>query len=256
MSTPINSFQDILEAMEQHPELRELMRSHILGSELMQLPARFIQLQEQVDGVQTSISRLEEGQARLEQGLADTNARIDETNARMDETNARMDEGFTKTNARIDSLTEEVRTIGGRVSNLVGADYESHVAAYVHRVLRRSLGIHATVLSTQKDRSALAGILDEAESRGLIEPWETDELDKADLVLSTQDPTGYLLAEISVTVRQDDIDRASQRAGLLAKATAVPVTPLAIGAREERDIRKGDVQVVLIPEPGTRPQTP
>ena len=231
MATPVNDFQDILDAMERNPALRDLMRSHILGDELMQLPARFIQLQEQVDSIQASVNRLEEGQARLEQGLADTNARID-------------------------SLTGEFQTANGRLNNLIGADYESHVATYVHRALRRSKGIHATVLSTQKDKSALARILDEAEFQGLIQPWETDELDNADLVLTAQGPSEYLLAEVSVTVEQEDINRASQRALLLAKAIGRTVTPFAIGAREKPDLQRGDVQVVIIPEPQAHPQTP
>jgi hypothetical protein len=235
MATPVNDFQDILDAMERNPALRDLMRSHILGDELMKLPARFIQLQEQVDSIQASVNRLEEGQARLEQGLADTNARLEQ--------------GLADTNARIDSLTGEFRTANGRLNNLIGADYESHVATYVHRALRRSKGIHATVLSTQKDKSALARILDEAEFQGLIQPWETDELDNADLVLTAQGPSEYLLAEVSVTVEQEDINRASQRALLLAKATGRTVAPFAIGAREKPDLQRGDVQVVIIPEP-------
>ena len=68
----------------------------------------------------------------------------------------------------------------------------------------------------------------------MIDGQATDELDKTDLVLTADRPTGYLLAEISITIQQDDIDRAAQRALLLAQATGRTVTPYVIGAWEKR----------------------
>ena len=35
MTTPINSFQDILDAMERDPALRDALRRHILTDELL-----------------------------------------------------------------------------------------------------------------------------------------------------------------------------------------------------------------------------
>ena len=128
---------------------------------------------------------------------------------------------------------------------LLGEDYESYVSTYVHRFLRRNLGINATVFSDQRTKSDLTKLLDKAEKEKIILAQETDELDKADLVLTSDGPTDYILAEISITVQQDDIDRAAERAGLLAKATARTVTPFAIGTTEEAD-----------PSQGTRPDPP
>ena len=125
----------------------------------------------------------------------------------------------------IDTLKDSAARIGGDVSRLTGADYESHVATYVHRFLRRSLGINATTFSTQRDKSALAALLDESEAHGIIDAQETDDLNLADLVLTSDRPTDYILAEVSITIQQDDIDRAAERARLLTKATARTVTP-------------------------------
>ena len=98
----------------------------------------------------------------------------------------------------IDTIKQDVSGMSGDISRIRGTDYESHVATYVHRFLRRNLGINATVLSTQRDKSALTGLLDEAETQGNIQAQETDELDKADLVLTADGPTDYLLAEVSI----------------------------------------------------------
>ncbi len=216
MTTPINNFQDILDAMERDPVLRDALRRYILTEELLQVPAR-------LDRIEGDISILKEGQRRLEEGQR------------------RLEEGQRRLEARVDR-------IGGDVSRLTGADYESHVATYLPRFLRRNLGINATVFATQRDNAALTKLLDEAESQGLIAPEDTDEVDQADLVLTADGPMDYLLAEVSVTVQQDDIDRALERARLLAKATGRTVAPFAIGAQEEPDLCMGDVQVLLIPE--------
>ena len=216
MTSPVNNFQDILDAMERNPALRDALRRHILTDELLQAPVRLERIHEDIGNLQEGQARLEEKHDRLEQ--------------------------------KVDRMVGELTRTGGDVRRLAGTDYESHVATYVHRVLRRNLGINASVLANQGDRSSLTSILDEAEAQGLIDAQATDELDKVDLVLTADGPTDHLLAEISITVQQNDIDRAAQRARLLAQATARTVTPFAIGAREQQDLRRGDVQVILIPE--------
>ena len=237
MTTPINNFQDILDAMERDPALKDAMRRQILMEELLQVPVR-------LDRIEGDIGILREGQARLEErvGTIETDVgTIKEDVSALKEGQARLEEGQAR-------LEERVDRIGGDVSRLTGADYESHVAIYIPRFLRRNLGMKATVFATQRDNAALTRLLDDAESQGLIRPEDTDEVDQADLVLTADGPTDYLLAEVSITVQQDDVDRAAERAGLLAKATGRTVAPFAIGAREEPDLRRGHVQVLLIPE--------
>ena len=43
MTTPINTFEDILDAMERDPALRDTLRRHILTDELLQMPLRLEQ---------------------------------------------------------------------------------------------------------------------------------------------------------------------------------------------------------------------
>ena len=67
MTTPINSFQDILDAMERDPALRDALRRHILTDELLQVPVRLERIEEDIGTLKEGQARLEEGQARLEQ---------------------------------------------------------------------------------------------------------------------------------------------------------------------------------------------
>ena len=202
MTTPINTFEEILEALERDPALREALRRHILTDELLQMPVR-------LQRIETDVSTLKEN---------------------------------------LTTLTTTVNRIGGDVSMLKGSDYESHVARLANRFLRRQLGIAATVFSSQRNQAALATLLDAAETQGNITADETDELDQTDLILTADGPTDYILAEISITIQQHDIDRAAHRAALLTKATRQAVTPFAIGVQEEPGLNHRGVQTILIPE--------
>ena len=59
MTMPINSLQDILDAMEHDPALRDALRLHVLTQELLQLPAQFVLLREDVTNIQGRMNRVE-----------------------------------------------------------------------------------------------------------------------------------------------------------------------------------------------------
>ena len=60
MTTPINTFEDILDAMERDPALREALRRHILTDELLQMPLRLEQfITEQKDFNSNNLARLD-----------------------------------------------------------------------------------------------------------------------------------------------------------------------------------------------------
>ena len=61
MPTPINSCQDILEALERDPALGEALRRHILTSELLQVPVRLDRVEGDVVTIKDDVSLLKEG---------------------------------------------------------------------------------------------------------------------------------------------------------------------------------------------------
>ena len=228
MTTPINDFQDILDAMERNPALRDALRRHILTDELLQMPVRLERVEEDIGTIKGDVATLKEDVSTLKEGQARLEG----------------DVGILKED--VSALREDVARIGGNVSNLMGSDYESHVATYIHRSLRRELKINATVLSTQKNRQPLIELLDRAEGQGNITPKDNDKLNDVDIVLTVDDSDEYILGEISITVQQDDVRRATEWAAILAKATGSRVTPVAIGAAEDPNMNRGGVQVLLM----------
>ena len=114
--TTINTFEDLLQALEQNPTLREAMRRHIMTEEVMQLPARVFRLEELVariatqleeltnvltrfteqtnqrlDKVESDVTELKEGQARLEEGQA----RLETRTERLEAGQARLETDVT-----------------------------------------------------------------------------------------------------------------------------------------------------------------
>ena len=240
--TSINDIADLVQILQDHPEWRNTVRGLIVGEELANMPnevAIFVKAtNENFNLVHQQFEKVDQQFEKVDQQFEKVDQRLE-----------RLETNVAEIKTDVATLKENVSRMGGTVSRLIGEDYESHVATYVHRFLRRSLGINASVFSTQRDKSALTGLLDEAEKQGVIKAEETDELDKADLILTTDGPTDYILAEVSITIQQDDINRAAERARLFAKATARTVTPFAIGAGEDTDLRREHVQIILIPEP-------
>ena len=60
MTTPINDFQDILDAIERNPALRDTLRRYILTDELLQMPLRLEQfITEQKDFNSNTLTRLD-----------------------------------------------------------------------------------------------------------------------------------------------------------------------------------------------------
>ena len=132
--TTINTFEDLLQALEQNPTLREAMRRHIMTEEVMQLPARVFRLEELVariatqleeltnvltrfteqtnqrlDKVETDVTELKEGQARLEAGQArlETDvAGLKEGQARLEARTERLEAGQARLETDVTSLKE------------------------------------------------------------------------------------------------------------------------------------------------------
>ena len=60
MTTPINTFEDIWDAMERDPALRDTLRRHILTDELLQMPLRLEQfITEQKDFNSNNLARMD-----------------------------------------------------------------------------------------------------------------------------------------------------------------------------------------------------
>ena len=195
MTTPVNTFQDILDALEQNPALRDQLRNYILTEELLQLPAQFVLLRADVDELKSGQARLEEGQACLQAGQVRLEARMDR--------------------------------LEGRFGNVEGHQYEQRAAS---RIL-----VRATLLNIETPQIALAqagqvrqdfhDAMAVAVRAGLISQDEYYDLADTDLIVRGGNRR-HAVVEISLGPDEDDISRAIRRSEILQRSTGEHVTPV------------------------------
>ena len=213
MTTPVNTFQDILDALEQNPALRDQLRSFILTEELLQLPAQFVLLRGDVDELKTGQARLEERQGRLE--------------------------------GRMDRLE-------GRFGNVEGNLYEQRSANRI-LVRVAFMGIESPRIAYSNYIPVPQGFHDAmtaAMQRGAISQAEYLDLTDADLIIRGRNRR-HAVVEISLGPDADDIARAVRRTDILQRSIGEDVTPMVAtpdphpGLLEEAEKRK--VQVLDVP---------
>ena len=249
MTTPIHTFQDIIDAVRDNPNLRDELRLHLLGEELLTLPAQFAEFvrvtQEHNEAVNRRLERLEEGQVRLE-----------ERQTRLEEGQARLEQEQTSLRKDLNALTAEVRTIGGHVSRLTGNDYERQASRIAIRRARTHLGVtEARIVgrAAGAEPDSIAHIANIAALGGLITEEDADELERADLVLqgAKDGRQVYVVAEISVTVQADDTQWALERAAILQQASDTETLAVAIGQTIAEDATRNapaGVTLIVIPQ--------
>ena len=128
---PIDTFQDILNALERHPPLREALRLHLLDEEFLRLPeivANLAATVEQILGVITAMSerqaRTEADVAELKEGQAALTTRVanlEETAAETQGAVARLEETVAETQSTVARLEETVTEMQGTVAETQSA---------------------------------------------------------------------------------------------------------------------------------------
>ena len=262
MAIPIESFQDILDVLEQNPEYREAMRRHILDEEIRRLPAEFRELRETVDNlvqvvrdyiettnerfsrVESNVEELKEGQVRLEAGQAKLEAgqaRLETDVAELKEGQVRLEAGYAR--------------LEGRIGDVAGTSYERRIAKHCSSIANRYLGIkRPKILHSINvvENEALDGLMYTAIEAGSITDEQAYDLDLADIIIAAGAPgrADYAVIEVSETIDDGDVDRACERAAILAATVGEPVAAAVIGkavsdANRDRAARSAVIVVIM-----------
>ena len=249
MTTPINTFQDILDAMERDPALLDALRRHILTDDLLELPAQVKALTETVNSLAETVAGLSETVAGLleivevltkdvEAIKSDLSSLTEQVKA-LTETVNDLSETVKVLVVDNQATKAEIARMGGRLSWLLGTDYESTVARLADRLVRRNLGVKSpAVVARAKGTHATlpfpAG--DQAAEAGRISWDEADDLALADVIvvgLTGEGGDVFVVAEISMTVQQRDRGNAARRADILQRATGTTTIPVTVGISQE-----------------------
>ena len=243
--TTINTFEDILEAMQRNPALRDAMRRHILTEGEAELSASVARLTEGqarlTEGqaeLSASVARLAEGQAELSASVA----RLAEGQAELHASVARLAEGQAELHASVARLTDgQARltrvqdSMAGQLSNLTGSNYERRASRVVLRRLKRQFNIDPSEIIRSDavlDNPDISILMGRAIDAGIVSEDAAEDMELADIIIRGKDPdeaTVYAVVETSITVHGDDIERASRRAEILRRAIGGTVHAVVVG---------------------------
>ena len=234
-----SSLRDMMNAVEQSPDLqeelrqwvlrlirgsdglREELRREILTEELLRLPARFTNMEQDVGVLKDDVEVLKDDVRTLKEDVA----------------------GLKDGQARIEQYVADLRTglahVSGQIGRLSGNEYQARAIERSRRLIRRLHRMEmGTVLHSGRPPSPTfdAEILIPAIRSGRITRDEADDLEDADCILRLEDPdkeTIYAVVEISITVQETDRVRAARRAEVLSRAIEMEALPYVVGEQEE-----------------------
>ncbi len=204
---PVRSLQDILTALQRHPEWRTALRQQLLGEELLELPALFAKF------------------------AAETTRRLDLLTQDLAATNKRLD----RLAADVGTLKNDVGTLKNDVGTLKGAHAETKA--------RANIAVIADELDLEY-RRIVPGVELRRVARDNGADLRDDEIKSfvaSDIMAEAIDAEGnttYLAVEASYTGDRHDADRARSHAALMQRLTNKPCRAVIASARNNDRLLK------------------
>ena len=208
--------EELIAIIEQSPELQKAIRKYVLTEEFLAVPAR-------LDRIESDIADLKAGQTRLEQGQ--------------------------------DRIEDRMNKLDGRMDQLSGYYYEQKAIKNCRSIITQQTGMGRVKIrfsqANHPEDPDMTEQIDQAADRGEISQEEEAALWSADLIASATNRANgervNIVAEASISLSDNDIDRAKARAATLEKATGEPTLAMVICARaEEPRIGKASQDEVII----------
>lgn len=259
----ISTTTDFLRLLREDPEFRAQVRQELQIQELMELPEKFADLSSQTQqefseiksrlaGIEKIISELQDAVTKLQAAITELQAAL----AKLQETVAAQQTAITKLQETVDRHEDLLTRMDGRLGRLEGAEYERRVSRTFIGVLSRALGglrhgrlMHSSAYGTIPEFSELMGASADDDK---ISHSQWYEILLTDAVVRgvKAGETIYAVAEISLTVHQDDIDRAAERAAIIQQATGAATYPIVIGdtippQQQAQASRKGVTALII-----------
>ena len=214
----ITTMQDILDALDQNPDLQREFHKHV------------------VDVIRN-----------------DDNIRQEPRKEILTEELMLLPSRFTRLEEDVIQIRQDTTQMSGQIANLTGSDYESKAIEQSRRMIRRHLGMQRATLvyaSRQNSSQFEEDILVPAINDGRINRQQADQLEEADSIIRCQDQQGNIVCavvEISVTVQDQDHDRsrAAERAEFFRRATGLRTMPFVVG-QEQEEARPGTPDVPFL----------
>ena len=222
MST-INTMEDLIQVLDEHPEWLEALRARLLTRELLELPNTLAMF----------AAEMREFRAQVDRFVAATNNRLDGIDTRFDG----IDTRFDGVDARLDGHDLMFKRITDDLGQLKGA-HARNAALEDAAIIARDLGLQRT---KSLSREELLDIIDAADTANI----SVDDLRSfrvADLIMEAAAEDGeicYVAVEISYTANGRDTRRAIRNAEFLTRFTGKRSFAVVSGLHRDDRIQDG-----------------
>jgi len=192
----INTMEDLIQVLDEHPEWLETLRARLLTRELLELP----------NSLAMFAAEMREFKAQVDRFVAAMNSRFDGVDARLD-----------KVDARLDGHDAMFKRITDDLGQLKGA-HARNAALENAAIIARDLGLRRT---KSLSREELLDLIDASDTVGIT----VDDLRSfrvADLIMEAAAEDGeicYVAVEISYTANGRDTKRAIRNAEFMTRFT-------------------------------------
>ena len=221
----IDTIEDLVRVLDEHPEWRDALRARLLSRELLEMPA---QLASFVAATREQFEAIERRFAMIDKRFAAIDKRFAAIDKRFDANDEPFDRLVAEMNARFGEAAAERKLMRDDIGILKGA-HARNVAERRVGLIARSLGL--------RDRRLLGGahLFDLARDAGAaMDSNEIQSYVEADLVFEAEDDRGgihYVAVEVSYTANGRDTSRALRNAGLITRFTERPCRPVVASLR-------------------------
>ena len=225
MSTPINDFQDILDALERNPALAKELRRHILTDELLHVPAALLAFTEEQRTFNNEQRKFNEAIVSQMADMTSLMASMTSQMADMRSETSRLTSRVTNVETRLTRMDGDFGTIKGYYARNTAAEDAADIAETMGVTLIRTLS-----------RDDLRDMV-----RGHSMAMQTrHSFQRADLVMETATPGGetrFIAVEISYTADQRDSDRAMRNASIISDVTGKTTMAAVASVRNTREVQ-------------------
>ena len=220
----IRSYFDLISILRDHPDWLDELRKLILTEELINLPKKFDEFVKQYQNF------------------------IENEFKPLKQTVQKQGEDIAVLKEDVAVLKQDVGVLKSDVGDLKGDSFERKVRerapSYFGKIIRKCKLI---------SHIELANILDDALDAGIIGDDERDDALLCDVVVTgalrnNKERKVLIVAEVSVVVDKQDVERAASRTKVIEKCMGLPGIPVVIGKEHtEGSLKRADeLQVIVV----------
>jgi len=248
----IRSYFDLISILRDHPDWLDELRKLILTEELINLPKKFDEFVKQYQNfIENEFKPLKQTVQKQGEDIAvlkEDVAVLKEDVAVLKEDVAVLKEDVAVLKEDVAVLKQDVGVLKSDVGDLKGDSFERKVRerapSYFGKIIRKCKLI---------SHIELANILDDALDAGIIGDDERDDALLCDVVVTgalrnNKERKVLIVAEVSVVVDKQDVERAASRTKVIEKCMGLPGIPVVIGKEHtEGSLKRADeLQVIVV----------